>query len=298
MKTKSDKESFAAGKNNWFLESSSLPEPRFVQAQLKKSLEVYGLFLIRTTPKPDSPELKNELKTYLKSFGQLLNQSPEGCDVFEVKNEGFEPGHPKFRGPSSNRRLTFHTDRCDTIVFYCVNPADSGGINQFVKAHTVYKNLEQESPILLEQLCQPFIYKRHNADPDNPLKTYELPVFDKVDQTVFVTLMTYLIEKAANDPELPNLTTQQKEALEEFQKICERSENQLEIKLEAGDLLFLDNTRMLHSRTSFTDVENKRLYYRFWITHAWSPDLPKSFKVLFGSSKAGTERGGFKKLNQ
>ncbi|MCM8531636.1 MAG: TauD/TfdA family dioxygenase, partial [Lentisphaeraceae bacterium] len=222
MNTKSDKEHFAESKYNWFYESEILPTSHLIEDQLKESLDKHGLFIIRTSAEPRSEELKKTLSDYLKSFGQLLNQSPEGCDVFEVKNEGFEPGHPKFRGPSSNRRLTFHTDRCDTIIFYCVNPADNGGINQFVKAQTVYDTLEQESPHLLKQLCLPFIYKRHNADPGNPLKTYELPVFDKVNKTVFVTLMTYLIEKAASDPELPDLTPLQKEALEKFQNICER----------------------------------------------------------------------------
>ena len=82
--------------------------------------------------------------------------------------------HPKFRGPSSNHQLTFHTDRCDVIVFYCVRPADIGGINKFVRAQTIYNVLRDEYPDLLTVLEQPFIYKKHNADPAFPDFQYEL----------------------------------------------------------------------------------------------------------------------------
>ena len=110
-------------------------------------------------------------------------------------------------------------------------------------------------------------------------------------------MMTYLINKADKDPDMPSLTNDQRMALNKVQEICQRKENQLEIKLEAGDLLFLNNTQMLHSRTAFEDKLGKRLYYRVWMTCPWSEELPESFEPIFGETKAGKKRGGFRLLS-
>ena len=290
------KEYFDQTRRQWLTEADSWPSADELKATVQKALTDHGLLILRSKAFSEGNEFKTKLKNYLSEMGTLLNQSPEVCGLFEVKNEGFNPTHPKFRGPSSSRRLTFHTDRCDVIVFYCVRPAENGGINQFVKATTVYEVLKLEEPELLKALEENFTYKRHNADPGNPNSTYKLPVFDKADDTLSITLMTYLIKKADQDPELPNLSKLQRQALDKLQEICSRPELQLEIKLEAGDLLFLNNVTMLHSRTAFEDIHNKRLYYRIWMSVPWSHRLPDSFKVLFGNTEPGAIRGGFKLL--
>ena len=78
------------------------------------------------------------------------------------------------------------------------------------------------------------------------------------------------------------------------QEICERPELQLQVTLKPGDFLFLNNLKMLHSRTSF-EQEGLRLYYRVWLSVPWSIELPDAFKVLFGETAAGALRGGFKR---
>jgi hypothetical protein len=292
-----DKDFFEQKKHQWFLPASQWPESLSIQKQLIHSLNENGLFVIKATARQESTQLKSQFKGYATQFGTALNQSAEGCDVFEVKDEGFLPGHPKFRGPSSNKQLSFHTDRCDIIVFYCVRPAENGGVNQFVRAQNIYNIFKRDHPVLLDVLEQKFIYKKHNVDEGNTNSTYELPVFDHAESNLSVSLMTYLIEKAANDPTLPDLTSTQKQALDKLQEICRRPENQLELKLEAGDMLFLNNITMLHSRTAFQDVKHQRLYYRIWLSAPFSQTLPESFRVLFGDTQAGSLRGGFKRLD-
>ena len=292
-----DREFYSQTKSSWLTSCQQLPNPRNLKFTIKRNLKDYGLHIFRCGEKPEpSGQAKTELVRYLERLGSVLNQSSEGCEIFEVKDEGYDSNHPKFRGPSSNHELTFHTDRCDVIVFYCVRPADEGGVNQFVRAQTIYKVLSEEEPELLKTLEDIFIYKRHNVDLAFPEPFYRLPVFDRVEGRLYITLMTYLINKADRDPELPNLSALQKSALNKVQEICRRKENRLEIKLETGDLLFLNNTQMLHSRSAFRDKTTKRLYYRAWMTFPWSEELPQSFQPVFGSVKAGELRGGFRLL--
>ena len=279
-------------KSLWLDESNDLLSIDALNSRIEKSLKSCGLFLLRSAHLLS----KGDTLNFTKNFGTPVNQSPEECFIFEVKNEGLDINHPKFRGPSSNQRLTFHTDRCDIIVFHCIRQASEGGINQLVHADTLYKILQEENPQALKILENSFSYKKHNADPAHPFTTYELPVFDNANGERAITLMTYLIEKADNDPDLPNLTAEQRAALDLLQEICRRPENQLEIKLQPGDFLFLNNIKMLHSRTAFKDSEASRLYYRVWLSVPWSQQLPKSFAGLFGSVEAGSFRGGFRKF--
>ena len=274
------------------LETQNVPAPEQLNELIQKALPDCGLFLLRT----GKVYSKSSTLDLMTKLGTPLNQSPEGCDIFEVKNEGFDPAHPKFRGPSSNRRLSFHTDRCDIITFHCVRQAAAGGVNMFAHAECVYNIMKTEAPEELQTLEQPFFYKRHNADPAHPFATYTLPVFDSAGETLFITLMNYLIEKADKDPDLPNLTESQRKALDKLQEICLRPEVHLKEKLQPGDFLFLNNVRMLHSRTEFTDNCEARLYYRTWLSVPWSMELPKSFANLFGNVKAGSVRGGFKRF--
>ena len=283
---------YADNKELWFEECEHLPEIDILDSRIQKSLKDCGLFLLRSSKTFNAEETLN----LAKKLGTPVNQSPEEAYIFEVKNEGFDPSHPKFRGPSSNMQLSFHTDRCDIIMFHCIRQASEGGVNQFVHADTVYEVLKAEDPAALKTLENSFSYKRHNADPAHPFSTYELPVFDFSEDGMAATLMTYLIEKADTDPDLPNISAEQRHALNKLQEICHRPENQLEMKLQAGDFLFLNNIKMFHSRTAFKDNSAPRLYYRVWLSVPWSQKLPDSFINLFGSVEGGSVRGGFRKF--
>lgn len=283
---------YSDNKSLWFEENGQLENTACLEGRVQGALKDCGLFLLRSSKKLSSAETLN----FSKKFGIPVNQSPEGAYIFEVKNEGFDPNHPKFRGPSSNMRLTFHTDRCDIILFHCIQQAVEGGINQFVNCEYVYDVLRNEDPDALSILKENFAYKRHNADPAHPFTTYELPVFDFSKDGMATTLMTYLIDKADRDPDLPNISPEQRRALDKLQEICKRPESHLEIKLEPGDFLFLNNIKMLHSRTAFKDSTEARLYFRIWLSVSWSQELPASFENLFGSVEAGSIRGGFRQF--
>ena len=67
--------------------------------------------------------------------------------------------------------------------------------------------------------------------------------------------------------------------------------------LEPGDLQFINNHVMLHSRTAFDDfkeLNRKRLLYRLWIAPPFSIKLPKSWQEYFRSISPGTVRGGIR----
>ena len=66
----------------------------------------------------------------------------------------------------------------------------------------------------------------------------------------------------------------------------------LEHRLERGELQLLDNYATWHGRAAFGDGNARRLLLRLWLATAQSPELPALFRPLYGTTDAGSVRGG------
>ena len=100
-------------------------------------------------------------------LGTPLSQSPAGERLFHVRDRGYAPEDPRFRGPASRKRLSFHTDRCDVIAFACLRQAAHGGDNFIVSSVALYEELRTRNCAVLATLRKPFPYLRHTVDTAN-----------------------------------------------------------------------------------------------------------------------------------
>jgi hypothetical protein len=239
--------------------------------------------------------VRSVLLEFTQKIGTPLSQDINGQLILSVKNEALSPNDSKVRGPNTNKKLSFHTDRCDVIVFLCLQPAKSGGENQIVNSDQVESTIKKERPDLHKILCKKFPYKTHTIDQANPLPYCEQPIFSWRDSFFACSYLRVLIERANNDPQCPDLSTLQKEALDFLDLVCEREELQTRFTLKKGDMLFLNNWTTLHRRTAFEDFSEpsqRRHLLRVWLSMPNSRPLDQSFLANFGSVEAGTIRGG------
>ena len=96
---------------------------------------------------------------------------------------------------------------------------------------------------------------------------------------------------------MPLLCRLQIECTDLLDEILRRPNVMFSTWLEPGDLQFMNNHVMLHSRTEFEDYENesrKRLLYRLWLAPKYSVTLPDSWGEFFGTTRPGTVRGGIR----
>lgn len=232
-----------------------------------------------------------------KEIGSPVSQNTEGDLLLDVQDHGFATGDLSARGPYSNRKLNFHSDRCDVIGFLCLQPAKSGGENQMIQSEKVEGIIFKERRDLHEILCSPFPFKRHNMDSCNPSPYCLQPIFSWKDTFFACSYLRVLIDRANQDPDCPNLTNHQEEALDFLDSVCERTELQTKILLRKGDMLFLNNWTTLHRRTAFTDYDDplkKRHLLRVWLSMPNSRPLHSMFKGNFGAVGRGEIRGGIR----
>jgi len=235
----------------------------------------------------------------LEKIGTPISQSIQGDKVFHVRDEGYVSNDPRARGPSSSKRLTFHSDRCDVIGFLCFQPAKQGGENQIVSSVALYQRMKEERPDLLAVLQQPFWYKRHNVDSGNEHAYYQQPVFSFHEGRFASSLLRVLIDRAYDSGDTPEMTSTQREALDLIETWSLDPSMHLEFRQKSGDILLLNNFVTLHRRKAFEDhaeVEQRRHLLRVWLSMPNSRPLHPLFKSSYGNTKAGAIRGGMRRV--
>lgn len=229
--------------------------------------------------------------------GTAVSQSAKGERIFSVRDEGFQVGQPEARGPNTRKPLRFHTDRCDAIAFFCLQQAKKGGENQLVSSVALYNEMLAQRPDLVDVLCQPFYYQRHNVDRGNDQPWCRQPIFSFFEGYFACSYLRVLIDRAYSSPELPDMTDQQREAMDYLEQLAARPEMHVAFHQQRGDMLFLNNWVTLHRRSEFEDYEDlalRRHLLRIWLSVPNSRPLHPDFAANFGATAAGAVRGGMR----
>jgi alpha-ketoglutarate-dependent taurine dioxygenase len=258
-----------------------------------------GAVLLRGFPVEahDKDSAREAFREWCGTIGTLVSQNEKGDTVFDVSDAAFGQNDPRTRGPNTNRKLSFHTDRCDVIGFLCWKQARTGGENELVSSMHLYNEIARRRPDLLDVLKQSFLYKRHTVDLGNDASYCEQPIFSFQDGHFACSFLRVLIDRAHADPELPDLTPTQIEAMDFLEEIAGEEGQAFHFRQEPGDILLLNNWVTLHRRSAFEDFEapeEKRCLFRTWLAMPNSRPLDPRFEANFGATGAGEVRGGFR----
>ena len=102
-----------------------------------------------------------------------------------------------------------------------------------------------------------------------------------------------MIEKAQAFPEVPRLSAAQREALKMVETLACDDSIRLDMDFRPGDMQFLLNHSILHSRTAYEDrpePEQRRHLLRLWLSCEDGPALPS--KASGPQSKTAKGRPG------
>jgi len=221
------------------------------------------------------------IATYLdiaSSLGSLLPQNIKGEQVYSVRNEGYDIardyGTVGVRFSKTTSGLHFHTDSApallgntpDVVGLLALQVAKSGGASALVSAHAVHKILQAERPDYLARLHQPYHFdRRAELRPGEP-PTLLAPVFTN-DGSLRVRYFRFYIPKGHEVAGVP-LTASDQEPLDYLEEVMNRPELAITFEMERGDIQFVNNTTILHSRTAFEDHPDptlRRHLVRLWL---------------------------------
>ncbi len=220
-------------------------------------------------------------------IGDIVIQNYEGQSVVDVIDEKVAYSHLS-RGYRSNKRLPFHTDGADLTGLLCLGTPARGGGTILISATTVFNTIQDEHPEYLEMLLRGFYHHRRRQHDvgDNPLSADRIPVFAFHNDYLHCCYNRNPIDWV--EKEGMELTAEEIEVLDYFDAVVARPELQANIQFQKGDMQFLNNFTILHSRTPYEDdASHRRHLVRLWLEDPTSKRMGESLLDLYvpGSSR-------------
>ncbi len=181
-------------------------------------------------------------------------------------------------GKDSNQRayrnsvgIMAHTDLSDIVGMLSIRQAKSGGLSTYVSAPTLHNRILATRPELLAPLYRGYRYHLfgEQGPGEPPVTHHEIPVLSQKDGFVSARYIPEYITRGVEylDKPLPELDL---EAFDYFNELAKDDELRLDVMLTPGDLSFINNYTVLHTRDAFFDgnePDEKRLLLRLWLSN-------------------------------
>lgn len=229
-------------------------------------------------------------------IGKARPQNRLGHMIGHVKDLGDDAKDPKTRIYRTNARQRFHVDSSDIVSLLCLQTAKSGGESSVVSSLAIVDYMEAHHPDLADTLKQPFIYDRKGEIPAGKHAWYEIPIVSEHNGVRSCYFARDFIESAqARFDDIPRLTENQLAALDMVEKLAEDPQFHINAILQPGDIQFVNNHVLLHSRGAYTDhdeSEKKRHLLRFWLASHRPRPLAPVFEERYGPLDGSRPRGG------
>lgn len=198
-------------------------------------------------------------------LGTLVDQSYAGAMKADVKDLGVPYGKD-VRGYQSNAMLRFHTDGAVLTGLMCLGEGAEGGLSLLTSSGALSNTILRERPDLHEILVEGFYHHRRgeHAPGENPISAAPIPVFAFYDGLLHCTYDRNQSLWAAEEG--IHISPVQIEAMDYLDDLMARPEYQLHMEMRKGDLQFVNNFTVMHSRTEYRDAPGRRRHLvRYWI---------------------------------
>jgi len=240
----------------------------------ERLLDGVGLFVIDGICM-ESFSVKEKTSIYTltsKILGELIIQNIKQEKIIEIKDVGksMKTGgryHETKEGGSHHTDSPQWKNVPDYLGLFCVHNAKKGGTNLFLSAYTIHNRILQERKDLLDIFYEKFYFDKRGEFKDGESPTVFQPIFELKNKKLFFRYLRNYID-AGHDIQNQPLSQPQKDALTYLDNLMRMEDITLKYDLKPGDMVFSDNHRVVHGRTSFEDYDDenlKRFMLRTWI---------------------------------
>jgi len=240
----------------------------------ERLLDGVGLFVIDGICM-ESFSVKEKTSIYTltsKILGELIIQNIKQEKIIEIKDVGksMKTGgryHETKEGGSHHTDSPQWKNVPDYLGLFCVHNAKKGGTNLFLSAYTIHNRILQERKDLLDIFYEKFYFDKRGEFKDGESPTVFQPIFELKNKKLFFRYLRNYID-AGHDIQNQPLSQPQKDALTYLDNLMHMEDITLKYDLKPGDMVFSDNHRVVHGRTSFEDYDDenlKRFMLRTWI---------------------------------
>ena len=289
----------ASGRDLLTMTRGHFPLPKFGERLRRIRHDVlWGRGFVQMRGFPVEQYSRTEAATAYMGIGahlgdRMVSQNAKGHVLGHIYDIGQSRSNPNQRGPYSSERLPFHCDYCDIVGLLCLQSAAVGGESKLASSGAIYNELLRRRPDLADALRQPNYRDRRGEVPPGKPPWYAIPIFSFTEGLFSLCVEpTYSGSVARHFDQDPNSPAMREgEAL--LQEIAE--ELHLDIDFEPGDMQFLHNHTITHSRSAFRDPPGQarhRHLLRLWLTCDDGRPVPDAYYERGGSRATLPRPGG------
>ncbi|WP_119169163.1 TauD/TfdA family dioxygenase [Algihabitans albus] len=210
-------------------------------------------------------------------------QKLDGTMIYDVRDTGLkaDPGSG-VRPDKTNIDLTFHNDNAynarmpEVVGLLCLKTARSGGRSRVMSFQTAHRALLERAPQVVPRLYEPFWFDRQREHRDDEDPTFAAPIFVDAAGEVQARLGLHQVRNAyAMRGE--ELDSEGRQAIDALQQVFADPDLQFDFAMEAGQVQFVHNLTVGHSRTQFEDFEapeRRRHLVRLWLRDSGDRSYP------------------------
>lgn len=249
------------------------PDSWFVQDIKQRLLFAPGFVLIRCGNAHSDKELRAIYALYSSCIGSLNDRYGY---FFDVVDHGLD--YTKEAVPVSKTRAAtgYHTDSTakeylpDVVGLLCLQPASSGGDSLITNAANLYAYLNKYHAAVISEMEKAVIrdvITPGKINTDDTIKENAFPIFSQTEKGFTFRYMRFWIETAFQKTlqEMPMELTKGLDATDAF---FDEKSNNIQFRMERGDMLFINNRFLCHNRSAFennTTTSQPRTLVRTWI---------------------------------
>lgn len=252
-----------------------------------------GFFLIRGVPveKYDLEALKTIYWAIGLHLGTPVYQNLKGELISHVADKGDDYGDVNTRLYTTAAAAFPHNDPSDVVGLLCVRKSPEGGASMIASATSIYNEVLANHPEYLEVLYRGFPHDVRGEGKSRALDetTPDIPVYSFFAGKLSCCLNSKSSRTAREKQGLP-LSGIELAAVRYVEELAVRSDLSLSMQFEPGDIQFLNNYAILHTRTAFRDgttPEEKRLLLRLWLNLRDGRALAPGFGDRFNNGSRG-----------
>jgi hypothetical protein len=228
-------------------------------------------------------------------LGSFRSQNAKGHLLGHVRDLGLDIKNPNVRYYQTNRALNYHTDSCDIVGLLCLKTSKSGGESRLVSSVTLHNEIFKRRPDLWAVLFNTFPTDRRGEVPPGMDPWFDIPVFNwHAGELSTIYAGQYVRSAQELFPKARRLSSLENEAIDFLDALADDDALALSMEFLPGDMQFVHNHQILHSRTDFEnwpEPERQRHLFRLWLAPPKARELPPVYKLRYGSIEAGN-RGG------
>lgn len=217
--------------------------------------------------------------------GHPWPQNAKGHLLGDVTDQGRRPDDPTARGNEiGGVPFPFHSDGSDLVGLFCLDAGAAGGASLVANAVAIHNELVRSEPELVAELYRPFPYDLRGEQAPGSRSWYEMPVFTRRADRLFVRYIRPYIESSRRHDDAPRVSAAGRAAMDRVDALCADPRFHVSMAMRPGDIQLVNNYHVLHAREGYRDDRaggRVRHLKRLWLETdlLGDDDKPERFRL-------------------